>query len=147
MKLKRKKVGDRNYDLVDTETGEVVANCVQTGEHGRDNYPWDWSLSDGRIFGRLGATTGTSSESLKAAVEYIQDLGTAYGFLKPVGQVSGLDVKEGQVFRHMVHNTNYFYRALADAHGDGKAYLDVNNQKGDTALLIVPEGDTVTVYA
>lgn len=146
MKLKRKKIGDRNYNLVDVATGEVVGNAVQTGEHGRDNYPWDWSLNDGRIFGRLDASTGSSTDSMRAAVDYIESEASRSGFLKPAGEVSGYDIKEGQVFRIMHRNGYYYYRATQDAYGEFNAYIPANDKRGDLTDVVVPHGQTVTLY-
>lgn len=42
--LKRKKIGDQTYSLVDTE-GIVVGGAVKTGTH-LDDYPWDWHIDD-----------------------------------------------------------------------------------------------------
>lgn len=85
MKLKRKKIGDRNYNLVDSKTGEVIANAVQTGEHGRDDYPWEWNMLDGRIFGKLDYTTGRSVESLKDAVDYVESGANSFGMRRTCG--------------------------------------------------------------
>ena len=87
MKLKRKKIGDRSYQLVDTKTGEVIAHAAQTGEHGRDNYPWDWYLEDGVEWAEKkypsGATirTGGSAESLKNIVDNVESTATYFGLI------------------------------------------------------------------
>lgn len=146
MKLKRKKIGDRNYNLIDTKTGAVVANCVQTGEHGRDNYPWEWTLLDDAIFGRLDIRTGHSVESLKDAVDIIETGVNNYGLYKPVGEVSGYDIKEGQVFRVITRGTRYFYRSTQDAYGEFNAYIPANDSRGDLSEVLVPHGNTVTLY-
>ena len=44
-KLIRKKIGDRNYNIVTTD-GKLVGNVVMTGEYSRDDYPWDWGFTD-----------------------------------------------------------------------------------------------------
>ena len=44
--LKRRKVGDRQYEIIDKKTGEVVASAACTGEPGRDDYPWDVVLTE-----------------------------------------------------------------------------------------------------
>lgn len=142
MKLKRKKIGDRNYALINVSTGEYVANAAQTGEHGRDNYPWSWHLLGERIFGRLAASTGKSEDSLKNCVDWVESEATSSGIYKPAGSVSGYDVKEGQVFRY----ASYYYRALADAHGEFNAYIPASNHRGDTTEIIVRHGDSVTLY-
>lgn len=146
MKLKRKKVGDRSYQLVDTKTGTVVGTAAQTGEHGRDNYPWEWSLSDDMIFGKLDIRTGHSVEYLKDAVDIIESGANAYGLYKPVGKVSGYDIKEGQVFKAMHNGLNYHYRATQDAYGEFNAYIPANNAKGELTEVLVPHGQTVTLY-
>lgn len=142
MKLKRKKVGDRSYDLINTATGEVIANASQTGEHGRDNYPWSWHLTGDRTFGRLQAATVRSEESLKACVGYIESEATGYGTYIRSGDVDGYSIKEGDIFRYGM----YYYRALADAHGEFNAYVSVNDHRGENTEIIVRHGHTVAVY-
>jgi hypothetical protein len=44
-KLTRRKIGDQMYEIVDP-SGRVVGTAAKTGTH-LDNYPWDWSISDG----------------------------------------------------------------------------------------------------
>lgn len=44
-KLTRKKIGDRNYNIF-TKDGVLVGNVVMTGEYSRDDYPWDWNMTD-----------------------------------------------------------------------------------------------------
>lgn len=146
MKLKRKKIGDRNYNLVDVATGEVVANAAQTGEHGRDNYPWDWYLLDGRIFGRLDARTQGNDDALKNSIEYIKSEASASGFLKPAGKVSPYDIKEGQVFQ-------YDYRYYRATHATQEAYAEftaatipAKDHRGNLTEVRVPYGQTVTLY-
>lgn len=146
MKLKRKKIGDRSYQLVDTKTGKVIGTAAQTGEHGRDNYPWEWSLSEFMIFGRLDIRTGHSVESLRDAVDIIETGVNNYGLYKPVGEVSGYDIKEGQVFKAMHRGLNYYYRATQDAYGEFNAYIPCNNAKGDLSEVLIPHGETVTLY-
>lgn len=146
MKLVRKKIGDRSYKLVDRATGKEIATAAQTGEHGRDNYPWEWSLSEGMIFGRLDIRTGRSVESLKDAVDLVETGATNYGLLTPVGKVSGYDIKEGEVFRHMSGNRNYFFRATQDAYGEFNAYIPANDSRGDLTEVLIRHGDTVTLY-
>jgi hypothetical protein len=146
MKLKRKKVGDRSYQLVDTKTGKVIATAAQTGEHGRDNYPWEWSLSDEMIFGRLDIRTGHSVESLRDAVDIIETGINHYGLYKPVGKVSGYDIKEGQVFKAMHRGLNYYYRATQDAYGEFNAYIPANNSKGELTEVLVPHGLEVVLF-
>lgn len=125
MKLKRKKIGDRSYVLVDNVTGEVIANAAQTGEHGRDNYPWEWYLSGQRIFGRLGASTGRAEESLKRCVESIETEAQKSSILKQAGMINPFDIKEGQYFRHH----GQYYCATDNARG---GYNDL----GDTCAVI-----------
>lgn len=146
MKLKRKKVGDRSYQLVDTKTGKVIANAAQTGEHGRDNYPWGWDLADGLIFGRLDARTGSSASTLAESVDYVESTANSFGILKEAGQVSGYDVEEGQVFRVMANGLYYFYRATQDAYGEFNAYIPCNNHKGVLTEVLIPHGQTVMLY-
>jgi len=43
--LTKKKVAASHYEFFDGET--KVATVVRTGEHGRDNYPWDWYFEVG----------------------------------------------------------------------------------------------------
>jgi hypothetical protein len=148
MKLKRKKVGDRSYELVDRETGKAIATASQTGEHGRDNYPWDWSLSDEMIFGRLDMRTGHSAESLKDIVDTVEGGADQYGLLKPVARVDPYSIKEGQVFRSMTRGRFYFYRATQDAYGgELNTYIPANDHKGELTEVVLIEGDTVTLYA
>lgn len=146
MKLKRKKVGDRSYQLVDTKTGKVIATAAQTGEHGRDSYPWEWSLSDEMIFGRLDIRTGHSVESLKNAVDIVETGATSYGLYKPVGKVDPYEIKEGQVFKAMNRGLNYYFRATQDAYGESNAYIPANNAKGELTEVLIAHGDTVTLY-
>jgi hypothetical protein len=146
MKLKRKKVGDRSYELVDRETGKVIATASQTGEHGRDNYPWSWMLEDDMIFGRLDQRTGHSTDSLREIVDIVESNGNYYGLLKPVGKVDPFEIKEGQVFRAMFHGLNYFFRATQDAYGENEASIPANNAKGELTEVLIPNGQTVTLY-
>lgn len=147
MKIKRKKIGDRSYNLINTETGTAVAHAVQTGEHGRDNYPWEWRMLDGRIFGRLDYITGRSTDSLRDAVDYVESGINSYGTLIPVGEVDAHEVTEGQVFRVMVRNVNYYFRATQDAYGDEYTCIPANNAKGELTEVVVLHGETVTLYA
>ena len=39
--FKRRKIGDRVYEITRRDTGEVVGHAAMTGEYGRDDYPWD----------------------------------------------------------------------------------------------------------
>jgi hypothetical protein len=142
MKLKRKKIGDRNYQLVDAKTGTVVALAAKTGEHGRDNYPWEWHLFENAIFGRLNASTGRSEDSLRDCVDYIESEATSSGILKPVGQVDPYGVKEGQVFR----SHGMYFRATQDAYGEFNAYIPANNAKGELTEVLVGHGLLVTLY-
>jgi hypothetical protein len=150
MKLKRKKIGDRNYNLVEVGTGEVIANAVQTGEHGRDNYPWEWSLNTDWIFGRLDVRTGHSVESLKDAVDIVETGANNYGLFKPVGKVEPFAVREGQIFRVMTGGRYFLYRATQEPYGSGigstAVYIPANDSKGALVeVMLLPE-DTVTVY-
>ena len=80
MKIKRVKTGDRKYNLVDVVVGDVVATAVQTGERGRDNYPWEWALADDSVeFGDSGLKTGGVMESLKNIVDYVEANASHYG--------------------------------------------------------------------
>jgi hypothetical protein len=142
IQIKRKKVGDRSYHLIDVGSGMAIATASQTGERGRDNYPWEWHLFGSRIFGRLNASTGRSEESLKAAIDYIQSEGTSNGILKPVGTVSGYDIKEGQTFRYGA----YYYRATKDAHGEFNAYIPAVDHRGGHTEIVVRHENTVTLY-
>lgn len=87
MKITRKKTGDRAYNLVDPQ-GRVIASAAQTGEHGRDNYPWDWYLATGvdwtdpmadRGPHQMPARTGGTAESLKVIVQTIESGADQYG--------------------------------------------------------------------
>jgi phage terminase large subunit-like protein len=86
-KLVRKKIGDRSYNLV-TTNGKLVGHVAMTGEYGRDDYPWDWGLTDD-LHKQLRATdapshrlSGGSSESIRDVVDQISTLIAQYG-LKP----------------------------------------------------------------
>jgi len=54
---------------------EVIASVVRTGEYGRDDYPWDWSLADavqsvhphGRRTGVADTKAGAVDSALAAA--------------------------------------------------------------------------------
>lgn len=142
MKLKRKKVGDRSYDLINVSSGQAIANASQTGEHGRDNYPWSWHLLGDRIFGKLGANTGRSVESLRDAVDAVESSAREWGLYLPLNVISGYSVKEGQLFRY----GGYYYRALEDAHGEFNAYVQVNNYRGENIEIIIRHGDNVIPY-
>ena len=146
MKIKRKKIGDRNYNLVDAKTGEVIANAVQTGEHGRDNYPWGWDLAEGLIFGNLGARTQSSASTLAECVDYVESVADGYGVLRETGEVSGYAIKEGDVFRITTNGIRYFYRATQDAYGEFNAYIPCNNAKGELTEVLIPHGNSVTLY-
>lgn len=80
MKLKRRKVGDRSYELVDASTRELIATAVNTSTGG-DDYPWDWHLRDGLHF---GGVTGKRREggvqaTLKDVINYIESGFDQYG--------------------------------------------------------------------
>jgi hypothetical protein len=124
----------------------VIATAVQTGEHGRDNYPWEWSLEGEMIFGRLNMRTGHSSESLRDIVDTVEGGTEQYGLLKPVGKVDPFEIKEGQVFRAMINGLNYFFRATQDAYGENEASIPANNAKGELTEVLIPHGQTVTLY-
>jgi hypothetical protein len=152
MKLKRKKIGDRNYNLVDAETGEVIANAVQTGERGRDNYPWGWSMAVGLIFGKLDARSGSSASTLAECVDYVESVANGYGILREVGQVDPYEIKEGQVFRVMTHGVYYFYRATQDSYGSYDTYsrkgttIPAKDHRGELTEVLILHGDSVTLY-
>lgn len=146
MKIVRKKIGDRSYNLVDKDTGVVIAHAAQTGEHGRDNYPWEWSLEEGLVFGKLGARTQSSASTLAESVDYVESTARDFGILREQGQVSGYDIKEGDVFRMMANGLYYFYRATQDAYGEFNAYIPCNDSRGELSEVLVPHGSTVTLY-
>ncbi len=80
MKIKRKKVGDRTYELIDTEVGDVVARVSMTGRYGVDHYPWDWHLTDDTVeFGDSGMRTQGVTETLKGAIDFIEVNANRYG--------------------------------------------------------------------
>ena len=149
LKLKRKKIGDRSYQLVDAATGEVIALAAQTGEHGRDNYPWEWHMFEHRIFGRLSASTGRAEESLKRCVESIETEAQKSSILKQDVLVDPFDIKEHQYFRHH----GQFYRATQDAYGgydDIKgvcAVIPANNYRNELVDVYVPSVARVMLYA
>lgn len=68
-KLKRKKVGNANYDILD-DSGAVVGNAVRTGRPGVDNYPWNWSVDFKTIDG--SRTVGNGS-TLAECIDYISN--------------------------------------------------------------------------
>lgn len=146
MKLKRKKIGDRSYLLVDAKTGAGIALAAQTGEHGRDNYPWEWHLIGEAIFGRLDIRTGHSVESLRDAVDIIETGINNYGLFKPVGKVSPYDIKEGKVFKATIRGLNYFFRATQDAYGEFNAHIPANNSKGELTEVLIVHGQEVVLF-
>lgn len=86
-KLTRKKIGDRNYNIV-TEDGTLVGNVVMTGEYSRDPYPWEFSMTDS-LYEQLKTTdipkhwkTMGSVESLRDGVDTIASLISQFN-LKP----------------------------------------------------------------
>lgn len=82
MKIKRKKTGtplNPSYDLVDAKTGRLIADAVMTGERGRDDYPWNWSLAEGLEFADPGVRTLGTTDSLSAAVDIIETRIGQYG--------------------------------------------------------------------
>jgi hypothetical protein len=80
MKLKRKKVADRTYELIDTEVGDVVARVSMTGRYGVDDYPWDWSLTDETVeFGDSGFKTSGVTDTLSAAIDFIETNANRFG--------------------------------------------------------------------
>jgi hypothetical protein len=148
MKLKRKKIGDRSYRLIDTATGREIATAAQTGEHGRDNYPWEWHMAGGRIFGRLSASTGRSEESLKRCVESIETEAQKSSILDQAGMVNPFDIKEHQYFRHH----GQYYRATQDAYGGYNeigtcAVIPAYNYKYEQIEVYVPSTAQVMLYA
>lgn len=82
LKLRRKKTGDRKYDLIDVAVGDVVATAVNTSTGG-DDYPWDWHLIDGLHFDApegVRVKEGGVSENLKGVVDYIETAAKQHGF-------------------------------------------------------------------
>lgn len=86
-KLIRKKIGDRNYNIV-TKDGTLVGNVVMTGEYSRDDYPWDFTMTDG-LYAQLKETdipkhaqVMGSVESMRNAVDIMASLIAQYD-LKP----------------------------------------------------------------
>lgn len=86
-KLIRRKIGDRNYDIF-TADGKKVGNAVMTGEYSRDDYPWDWGLTED-LHKQLRASdapkhrgSGGSADSLRDVVDTMTGLIDQYG-LKP----------------------------------------------------------------
>lgn len=142
IQLKRKKVGDRSYYLIDVSSGITVANAVQTGERGRDNYPWEWHLFSERIFGRLNASTGRSEDSLRNCIDYIQSEGSSNGIYKPVGSVSPYEIKEGQIFRY----GSLYYRSTKNARGEFNAYIATVDYRGVQSEIVVRHTNEVTLY-
>lgn len=80
MKLKRRKVGDRSYELVDASTLELIATAVNTSTGG-DDYPWDWHLRNGLHFGGTAHVRkeGGVQATLKDVVDYIESGINQYG--------------------------------------------------------------------
>jgi hypothetical protein len=142
MKLKRKKVGDRKYQLVDNVTGEVIATAAQTGEHGRDNYPWEWSMENGKIFAKLNAATGQSADALKTCVDYVESYANSYGILRYVKEIDPLTVKAGDVFRFH----GLFYRAIDDAIKEDNVLIRVFNYKGERTWFAVQSDKEVALF-
>lgn len=146
MKLKRKKIGDRSYNLVDVETGVAIAHAAQTGEHGRDLYPWEWSMLDDRIFGKLDYNTGRSVDSLRDAVDAVESGARQHGILAPAGQIEAVTVKEGQVFKY----DRYLFRATQNAYYSGigteEVTITANNYKGELTEVKIPFEDQVIIY-
>jgi hypothetical protein len=70
-KLVRKKIGDRNYNIVTTD-GKLVGNVVMTGEYGRDDYPWDWSLADG-LYDQMKAAGAEKGVRTVGCVDAMRD--------------------------------------------------------------------------
>lgn len=60
--LKRRKIGDRKYAIIDRTTGQQVGEAAMTGEYSRDDYPWEGDSIHG--------VTG-SQDSLRAVIEKI----------------------------------------------------------------------------
>jgi hypothetical protein len=146
MKIRRKKIGDRSYNLVDAGTGEIIATAAQTGEHGRDNYPWEFSLANDMIFGKLDARTGHSVETLRDAVDIVETGATQFGLLKPVGKVDPREIKEGQVLRVLSNNRNTFYRATQDSYGGYVVEIPANHSSGELTEVHVRPEDIVTLF-
>jgi len=143
LKLKRKKTGDRKYDLVDTKTGIVLGEAAQTGEHGRDNYPWEWGIKDDRLFGDLSIRTTGSFDSLRGIVDWVESHGNHSGVIKLTDEyVSGYDIKEGQYFRYGA----YSYKALADTTGEFNAYVRVLGYKNEPSEIRIAHSDSVRLY-
>ena len=142
LKLKRKKIGDRKYDLVDAKTGAQIAVAFQTGEHGRDNYPWEWNWYAERTFGKFDKYP-RSEESLKNIVDIIESYANQIGILKPVAGkwLSGYDVPEGQNFRY----AGRYYTCNGKVHGEFNAYVPVLDYRGNSTEIIVRHGDSVQV--
>jgi len=144
MKLKRKKIGDRSYNLVDVESGVAIAHTAQTGEHGRDHYPWEWSMLNDRIFGKLDYNTGRSVESLRDAVDAVESGARQHGILAPAGQIEAHTIREGQVFKW----NRYLFRATQNAYFGGmeEVTITANNYKGELTEVKIPFEDQVTIY-
>lgn len=80
MKLKRKKLKPGSYELVDTETGKVVAEAHMTGSH-LDNYPWTWYLVGTCDFGSETTASTGSTESMKSAIDLIEARAESFGLV------------------------------------------------------------------
>jgi len=147
MKIRRMKAGDRSYYLVDTGTGEIIATAAQTGERGRDDYPWEWSLSNDMIFGKLSARTGHSVETLREAIDIVETGANQYGLLKPVGPVDPFDIKENQVFRVMQGGRFNYYRSTQSAYGTGwNIEIPANHSSGELTEVHLTRDQHVTLY-
>lgn len=143
LKLKRAKTGDRKYDLVDRKTGIVIGEAAQTGEHGRDNYPWEWGIKDDRLFGNLSIRTTGSFDSLRGIVDWIESAANQTGIIKLTDEyVSGYDIKDGQYFRYGA----YTYQALCNANGEFNAYIQVLNYKNQSSDMRIAHSDLVRLY-
>lgn len=86
MKLKRKRVGDQKYHLLDAETGRPLAVAVKTGTH-LDDYPWDWYLLPGVYLASdlpSGRRNQGVSDALHTAVDEVEALLGQFGVLPEV---------------------------------------------------------------
>lgn len=67
--IKRRKVGDRSYEVL--RDGQRVGHVVMTGEHGRDDYPWNFDADATAVVpGYAGRVMG-ACDTLTTGIEYV----------------------------------------------------------------------------
>lgn len=84
-RLHRRKVTAGSYELHDDD-GRLIARADRTGEPGRDNYPWEWTLADGLQWAGTLSRVGGTAETLTECMDTVGSRLKQYGVTTAEGQ-------------------------------------------------------------